>query len=158
MTKHLINYAQGDTNILEVYNLLMSQSIPQQYKFMLLKKVYTCSDDALSLSKKQEFLDKYLVNDSSALAQETQIVCNTIVAIQAEVDSIYQKLESKGIDLKTRQLLVEGIKMHYKYDSVVGLFADRYYQDLIDPNIYENLSFFEYNIFYNGLRPLNSNY
>ena len=86
MTKHLINYAQGDANILEVYDLLISQSIPKQYKSTLLKKVYTCSDDALSLSKKQEFLDKYLANDSSTLAQETQIVCNTMIAIPAEVD------------------------------------------------------------------------
>ena len=48
--------------------------------------------------------------------------------------------------------------MHYKYDSVVGVFAEKYYQDLVDPNVYENLSFLEYKIFYNGLRPLNSNY
>lgn len=89
LTKHLINYALGDANILDVYNLLIDHSIPKQYKSTLMKKVYTCSDVALSLSKKQESLDNYLANDSSTLAQETQLVCKTIIAIKAEVESIY---------------------------------------------------------------------
>lgn len=63
-----------------------------------------------------------------------------------------------GLTSSQRQLLAQGLTDKFNYDLYNSVYRAKYFTDIADPNIYSTLSYNNYEIFYESMKPTDSDY
>lgn len=167
--KHYIKYAVTDAQKIQLNYLLLDQDltnitsiieIDDELFWEIVKKVFSINSPEFRLIDDEKWaIFEYMQSfDKSYRADDARQICGAIIATDMQYNELFNELLIPGLDLHSRQLYAQGLTNEYNEQKYFDNYRKLYFDSLVNPAVYNSLSYYEFRLFYNKMRPIDSDY